>query len=264
MQIREAVGSRESLALGLAGLGGVLALWLMMTAGAVERRFVSPLILPSPLEVLGAFPILHFERGLNLSVMVSLKRVTLGFLLAVATALPLGVAMATQGWLRSVLQPLTTALGYVPVPALIPLTISWFGIDETQKIVFLAISIFIALLPLVIAAIDDVDEVFLQTGYTLGANRWHTVRYVLLPIAAPSIWQGFRTLYGLGWSLIILAEVVGAESGVGFLIQSAQRRSHMDQVYALLLVIVTVAIVIDLGFRLAGRFLFPHEEGKAT
>ncbi len=262
MRIRSELPTQYSLVLSGAGVASVLLLWLVLTAGgSPESRMMSPLILPSPGEVLTSFPVLHWEKGLTLAVLASLQRVTLGFLLAACLALPLGVSMAIWTPVRRFFEPLVAISTYVPIPALLPLSIAWFGIAEKQKVLFLAIAIFIALLPLVVAALDDVDEIYLQTGYTLGASWQDTVLYIMLPVAMPAIWSALRTMYGVGWSWILLAEVVDAQTGLGFLIQSAQRRSQVDHVFAVLVVIVVLAVLIDAGFRLVGNLLFPYEEG---
>lgn len=261
MQIRGELDSGTRLALGVSGVGAVLLLWVLLTLGENPiDRVMTPLILPSPGEVLAAFKPLHFDQGLNRSVLMSLARVTAGFLLAALVALPLGVAMAVDNRVRGFFRPLVSVSAYVPIPALVPLSIAWFGIGEEQKVLFLAFAIFIGLLPMVVAALDQVDDIFLKTGFTLGAGAYETVAFIMLPVAAPGLWDALRTMYGVGWSWIILAEVVDAQSGLGFLIQSSQRRSHMDQVYAVLLVIVGIAVLIDAGFRFAGRVLFPYEE----
>lgn len=261
MRIRGNVAPQDSIKLGALGVGGVLALWWLVTSGgAAEARWVSPLILPTPFEVLEAFPVLHYEQGLLRSVVTSLVRVTLGFLAAIAIGVPLGVSMAVFTEVRKVFEPLVAIAGYTPIPALLPLSIAWWGLDEGQKVGFLTVAILVALVPLVIASIDDVEDVYLQTGYTLGATRLQAVTQVLLPIAAPRIWDGLRAMYGVGWSWIIMAEVANAQSGLGFLIQSSQRRSQTGSVYAVLLVIVVIAVLIDAAFRLLGKLMFPFEE----
>ena len=133
---------------------------------------VPSVILPSPTEVLQAFPVLHFEEALVRSAVRSLYRVTMGFLLAAAVAIPLGHrSWAPSPPVKHFFAPLLDPLRFLPISALVPLFIVWFGIDEMQKIVFLFVGIVVYLLPLVVEAVENVDEVYLQTATTLGATQ---------------------------------------------------------------------------------------------
>ncbi|MBI4866343.1 MAG: ABC transporter permease [Candidatus Wallbacteria bacterium] len=258
-EIRQGLPKATSAALGAASVALALLLWLSVTWSAdVEQRWVSPLVLPSPGDVVHSFGPLHWTQGLTRGVVYSLARVTAGFLLAAAVAIPLGVAMGAFTQVRAFVGPLSVIGGYVPIAALVPLTISWFGLGESQKVAFLFIASFFMLLPMVVKSIADVDEVYLQTGYTLGASRWQTIRHVLVPVAAGDIYDHLRTLYGVGWGYIILAELVAAEHGLGHIIQVSQRRGRIEEVFAILLVILAIAIAIDQLFRAVGELLFPY------
>src|SRR2546423_7194403 len=207
----------------------LLAVWWFITRGSPGDRMVQPLILPSPLEVLQAFKPLHFEQGLIRSAISSWLRVTTGFALAVAIAVPLGVYMATFSPIASFFRPLALAGAYVPIVVLIPLTMVWFGTTETQKIGFLFIACFVALLPLVIKDIADVPDAFLDVAVTKGASQWQLVRHVLFPVAKANIWDHMRGVYAVGWGWVIMAEiVVQAQYGLGALIEVSNRRSHTD------------------------------------
>jgi NitT/TauT family transport system permease protein len=250
------------------GLGLLLPLLLMagwtgLTWGEpVESRWVSPVILPSPFEVAGSFPSLWFERALMRSVVYSLGRVLAGFAIAAVLAVPLGIAMGAWSPMRALVGPMMSVGGYVPIAALVPLTLSWFGTGETQKVFFLAMASFVMLLPLVVQAVDDVDEVYLKTAYTLGAGPWQAVRKVLLPISAPAIFDGLRLTFGIGWTYILLAEIVAAERGLGNLIIVSQRRGPREHVYLVLLVIVLLAFGTDKLMERLGRLLFPFRAGS--
>lgn len=256
LRLREDLGWRMRSIHGGICLGVVLLLWVAVTSG--ENPVIGPLILPGPVDVLRALPKLHFDHALVRSCLVSLFRVTAGFLIAGALAIPLGIAMGAVSRIKAFFNPVTVMGGYVPIAALVPITISWFGIDEAQKIAFLAIACFVMLLPMIVRAIDAVEEVYLQTGYTLGADAWQSIRHVLVPIALAEIYASLRLLYGVGWGYIILAEVVGADRGLGYLIQLSQRRNEMGEMYGVLLVIIALALGIDYGLRKLGQHLFPY------
>jgi NitT/TauT family transport system permease protein len=248
-------------ALGLTALfvGLLLTAWSLLTHGDPSNRIVQPLILPSPLEVLKSFGPLHFEQGLVRSALTSWLRVTTGFGLAALVALPLGIYMATFAPVASFFRPLALAGAYIPIVVFIPLSMTWFGTGETQKIGFLFIGCFVALLPLVIKDIADVPSAFLDVAVTKGASQWQLVRHVLFPVAKANIWDHLRGVYGVGWGWIIMAEVfVRPEYGLGALIGTSERRSHTDAIFAVIIVIVLIAIACDQVWRLAGEFLFPY------
>ncbi|MEW5983955.1 MAG: ABC transporter permease subunit [Acidobacteriota bacterium] len=259
-RIRRAVPGWMVIPLGLAPIALSIAIWGALTWGQAEERVLSPVILPSPYEVAVSFPSLWFHRALSRSAMVSLARVVVGFLVGAGIAVPCGILMGSFEAVRAALRPLTVMFGYLPIPALVPLTMSLFGIDELQKVMFLALAFFIYLLPLVVKAVDDVDSVFLQTAFTLGATTSQAIRKVLVAIAWPDIYVALRTGFGVGWGYIILAEMVAAEQGLGNIIIISQRRGPREHIYLTLVAIVFIAFVTDRLWAWAGKRLFPYRE----
>ena len=248
-------------ALGLTALfiGLLLAVWWFVTRGGPGDRLVQPLILPAPMEVLKSFVPLHMEQGLVRSALSSWLRVTAGFALAALVAVPLGVYMATFPPVAAFFRPLSLTGAYVPMVVFIPLSMTWFGIGETQKIGFLFIGCFVALLPLVIKDIADVPTAFLDVAVTKGASQWQLVRHVLFPVAQANIWDHLRGVYGVGWGWIIMAEVVVRPAyGLGGLISVSERRSQTAAIYAVIIVIVLIAVACDQLWRLGGELLFPY------
>jgi ABC-type nitrate/sulfonate/bicarbonate transport system permease component len=147
---------------------------------------------------------------------------------------------------------------YLPIPALVPLTLSLLGTGEKQKIGFLALAFVIYLLPLVVAAVDQVDDVYLKTAYTLGATKWQAVTKVLLAVSWHDIYQALRLGFGIGWSYILLAEMVDIGKGVGGIIIVSQRRGPREHIYLVLIVIVLLAFVTDKIWATLGERLFPY------
>jgi NitT/TauT family transport system permease protein len=240
----------------------LVGIWWAMTAGATaESRWISPTILPSPLEVLHSFRSLWFDRALTRNALVSFNRVLAGFIVGVAVAFPLGLMMGSFGKVRAMFDPISVFGAYLPIPALVPLTLSLFGTGEKQKVAFLALAFMIYLLPLIVDAVDSVDDVYLKTAYTLGANRSQLVRKVLLGVAWPDIYQAMRLGFGIGWSYIILAEMVDIGRGLGGIIIISQRRGPREHIYLVLLVIVLFAFVTDKLWVWVGKRLFPYRDG---
>lgn len=241
----------------------VLVCWWLATRGeTVERRWLAPLILPSPVEVLQAFPKLHFDQGLVRSAWVSFLRVTAGFFLAAIIAVPLGIYMAAFRPVAAFFRPLALAGAYVPIVVFIPLTIAWFGLSESQKVAFLFVGCFVILLPLVIKTISDVPAAYLDVAVTKGASQWQLVWQVLFPVAKADLWDHLRGVYGVGWGWIILAEVVNAERGLGYLISISERRGHTNAIFAVIIVIVLIAIACDRLWKLGGHLLFPYRRRR--
>ncbi len=262
LQLRSVIPRSRAVLLGAIPILATLALWTLLTAGQPEDRILSPVILPSPLEVIQSFGSLWWERALSRSASTSLGRVTIGFFVGAVLALPLGVAMAAFGAVRASFQPLVTVLGYLPIPTLVPLTLSFFGTGELQKVLFLALAFFIYLLPLAVQAVDGVDTIYLQTALTLGATPFEVITRVMVPIAAPELFQALRNGFGVGWGYIMLAEMVAADSGLGYLIITSQRRGPREHIYLVLVVITLLAFATDRLWAWAGRKLFPYRESR--
>lgn len=262
VRIRRRIPGREKILLGIVPIAAILAVWTLFTMGTVEERVISSTILPSPREVVQAFGSLWFGAELSRSIVASFGRVLLGFTVAFAVAFPLGIAMGAWSRVRALFEPLSVFGSYLPIPALVPLTMSMFGIGEMQKVMFLGLAFLIYLLPLIVKAVDEVDNVYLQTAYTLGASQWQTVRHVLFAVAAPQIVQALRMGFGIGWTYIILAEMVAADRGLGQIIIIAQRRGPREHIYLVLLVIVLIAYLTDRLWVVFARNLFPYREVK--
>jgi NitT/TauT family transport system permease protein len=260
LTVRAALPRSRELILTGAFIVLVLVAWTGLTRGErVEDRVLVPLILPSPTEVLLSFPKLHFEQELVRSALKSFQRVTLGFTLAAMVAVPLGVYMASFPPVAAFFRPLALLGSYVPIVVFVPLTLAWFGLSETQKIGFLFIGCFVALLPLVMKSILDVPRAYLDVAVTKGATQWQLVRQVLFPVALADIWDHLRGVYGVGWGWIILAELVNAQQGLGYLISISERRGHTAAIFAVIMVIVAIAIACDQLWKWGGRFLFPYK-----
>jgi NitT/TauT family transport system permease protein len=265
LRVRRPVPAAQTTALTAAFTALALLGWWLATRGAgIEDRWVAPLILPSPAEVLAAFPRLHFEQQLVRSIGVSFLRVTAGFVLAVVVAVPLGVYMAAFPGVAAFFRPLALVGAYVPIVVFVPLTLVWFGLTEMQKVGFLFIGCLVALLPLVIKTIAAVPSAFIDVAVTKGASQWQVVRHVLVPVALADLWDHLRGVYGVGWGWIILAEVVNGERGLGYLISVSERRGHTAAMFAVIVVIVLIAVASDRLWRLGGNLLFPYRYRAGT
>ncbi len=187
---------------------------------------------------------------------ISFQRVLIAFLLAAIIGVPLGLFIGAFHWFESILQPVTEFIRYVPVPALIPLLIVLFGIDEAPKVMLIFIG---TVLQLVLMTSDEVRRVpmdLLQVCYTLGGKASEVVTKVMLPAAMPGIFDALRLCNGWAWTWLIVAELVAANEGMGYRIVKYQRFLDTERIFVYLIILGLVGLTIDLLFRLMNRHFF--------
>jgi len=191
----------------------------------------------------------------------STLRIVVGFFWAALLAVPLGVVMGSFTKPRVLFEPLRLMGSYLPLPAFLPLTVFWWGMGESQKIGFLAIASFVVLLPQVIMAVEAIPQVHIDAARTFGATRWQIMRHVLLSGAKADIAQSLRLSFAVGWTWIILAEMINPVAGLGWVIQLGERRpAHRPHIYAVVLLIVLLAYVVNTVWALIERRLYPYRE----
>lgn len=225
-----------------------------------KKDWISDAILPSPLEVIQAIPVLFSKYKLVENVLYSLYINFSGYILALLVALPIGFCMGLFPLFRALFSRNVNALRFLPLTALTGLFIAWFGLGNNMKIAFLAFGILVYLVPIIIQRIDEVDDVYVQTAYTLGANKWQQITSIFLPSVLSKISDDVRVLVAISWTYIIAAEVINANAGgIGALAFKCARQALIDKVFAILLIIILIGFCQDKLFLLLDRLLFAHK-----
>jgi NitT/TauT family transport system permease protein len=232
-------------------------------ANATEFVKVYPL-LPPPDRVVKSFSPLLVEDGLAKNTGRSVWLNLQGYFWALVIAIPLGFLIGLFPIFRGLFSKQVNAMRYLPLTALTGLFILWFGIEDQMKIAFLAFGIIVYLLPVVVQRIDEVEDVYLKTVFTLGATNWQTIRTVYLPAVMSELMDDIRVLTAISWTYIIIAELLNRQGGIGSLIYIKARQGQVDRVFAVLLVIILIGFIQDRLFVYMDRRLFPHKYYKTT
>lgn len=217
----------------------------------IASIFISPVLLPSPINVFNTLIQMLMSGVLLKALAVSFTRITIGTFLAVIVSIPLGLIIINYKWVDFTISSLTGFMRYFPVTAFLTLLIMWIGIGEPLKIVFIFLVTFFYFLPAVILCLKEVNQDLIDTALTMGMSKFKVMYKVLLPAALPSICQNFLMMYALGWTYIIIAEAINAGAGLGFIMNIAGARGQIDIVFVVLIVILIVSIIFDS----IGRFL---------
>jgi ABC-type nitrate/sulfonate/bicarbonate transport system permease component len=204
---------------------GVGLWWLVGIAGLAE-----PTLLPPPQEVLASLVRMVADLSLFGHIAITLARVLSGFFVAVAVALPLGVAAALSQTVRDLLEPVVELLRPIPPLAAIPLAVLWFGIGELTKVLLIALAAFFPIIVNTMAGFSAVLPIHLQAARTLGAGRWQILWFVVARAALPDVVVGLRLGLGLSFLQLVAAELIASSSGLGWLIWDARFHFMGDRI----------------------------------
>lgn len=232
------------------------ALVLLAWFGASAHELIDPVFLPTPREVVGAALEAFRDENLWLDLRASFVRVTAGFLLAALIGIPVGLCMGGFRTFEALVQPLTEFVRYIPVPALIPICMVVFGIDELSKVMLIWVGTFFQLSLMVADEVRRVPHELLQVSYTLGASRAQVLRLVLWRAAMPGVFDALRLCNGWAWTYLVVAELVAANEGMGFRVLKFSRFLQTPKIWVYLLLLGVIGLGLDLLFRRSNRRLF--------
>jgi len=245
--------SNIQLWVGIGAFAVTIALWWLVTALAL----VKPQFLASPGAVVSAW-IGLFGAGYAYDVGISITRVWVAFLASAVIAIPLGMLMSSYRAVGAFSEPLIDFIRYLPVPALVPLTLIWLGIGEGSKVALLWIGTFFQLVLLIADDARRVPKEFIETGRTLGANDRALFKDILFRAMLPNMVDSLRITLGWCWTYLIVAEIVASNSGIGYELWTARRYGKTPEVFAGILTIGIIGLVSDQAIRFAHRRCFRY------
>jgi NitT/TauT family transport system permease protein len=238
------------------GLGIPLLIWSGLSYGGV----VSSTFLPSPTAVLAAGWKLWQEGTLMGDIWISSVRVLAGFFAAALIGVPIGVAMGTFHSMEGLFSPIVGTVRYMPITAFVPLIVIWVGLGEDAKIIMIFLGIILYNAIMIADAVKFIPSELLDVAYTLGANRRDVLFKVIFPATLPSVLDTLRVNIAGAWNFLVFAELISAQSGLGFRIIQAQRYLQTDKVLFCIVVIGLIGLLTDYLLKRVAIALTPWSE----
>lgn len=235
-----------------AGLG--LAWWAATGLGLVK-----PIFLPSPGSVVTQLGKLSGDGTLWLDVRASIYRISIGFLIASALAIPIGVLIGSFRTWEAAIEPLVDFIRYMPVVAFVPLSILWSGTGDAQKFLIIFIGTFFQQVLMIMDNVKRVPADFIGLGRTLGLPDRRILTRIVVPSALPGIWDTLRISLGWAWTWLVLAELVAATSGLGYRITVSQRYFQTNTIIGYILLLGVLGLITDQVMKALGKVLFRQE-----
>jgi taurine transport system permease protein len=236
---------------------GVTLAWEL----AGRNRFVDPLMLPPPSEILATAIDLarngYRQTPLWEHLLLSLARALGAFAAATVVGVPLGLAMGASPTFGALIDPFVQFLRPLPKLALIPLVILWFGIGETSKVLLIFISALLSIIVGTAAAVGNVQRQRIRAGQALGAHGLALFRYVILPHILPEVFVALRLSFGIGWTTLIAAEMIASDAGIGWMVVNAGAYLRTDIVMLGIVLLGSLGYALDLALVGLQRWVTP-------
>ncbi len=226
---------------------------------------VNPVFLPAPHEVARAFVVAFvtppYSKGdpwLHQSLWHSIQIIFWGFATSAIVGVPIGILCGTFDSCSKLFEPFIDFIRYMPAPAFGALCIALLGIEDGPKIAIIWIGTFFQMVLVVANTTRQLDMGLLEAAQTLGASRRQLVTRVILPGILPNLYNDMRILIGWAWTYLIVAELIGASSGISWFINQQGKHFHFDNVFAGIIMIGIIGLICDQLMAAAGRHLFPY------
>jgi len=250
------ISKKQSLFLSFLGIVLPILIW----AGVSYSGLIKPLFLPTPSAVLESVVKLSMDFGLPKDILISTYRILLGFVLSIIISIPLGVYLGISNKGKALFEPIISFIRYIPPSAFVPLSILWFGIGELQKALFIFLTVVPYLTLLVFDVVANSKREFIEAAYTLGAKPKAIIFRVIVPQSLPGIWDAVRIMVAVAWTFVVLAEIIAATSGLGYLIITSQRFLKTPNVIAAIIIIGLLGLITDFLFKITYKMFFPWTE----
>lgn len=205
--------------------------WQIITMLNVSQGWFNVKFLPSPIDVCQTFIKYTQDGSIWPHIFASLHRTLLGFALGVFVAVVLGIFITSSKLFDNLVSPVLNMLGPIPVFAFLPMFIIWFGVGEMSKIVLIAYATFMPLLTYTIDGINSTNPLLIRSAKCLGASEFQLFTKVILKSALPNIFTGMKVSLGLTFSALVVAELMGASSGLGYMIQNARNWFKLSDMF---------------------------------
>jgi ABC-type nitrate/sulfonate/bicarbonate transport system permease component len=238
------------------GIGSPLVLLAIWEACA-QLGWIDVRFFPAPSHIVEQAWTLSKTGALWTNLWASLQRLFWGFLLGGIPALGLGILMGLYRPIRAAIDPLVSATYPIPKSAILPLVLLIFGLDEMSKIVMVALGVFYPVLINTVAGVRQIDRIYLDVGQNFRASRWQVFRTIALPGALPSIMAGVKLGIGMGLILIAIAEMVGAQSGLGYMIWNAWQILSVETMYVGLVMIALLGFLFTVVLNEVEQWVLP-------
>ncbi len=232
----------------------LFAVWWLATV----TGWVKPIFLPSPGAVWAKMVELAADGTLWTDAGISIYRMLVGFLIASALAIPIGIMIGCFKTWEAAIEPFVDFVRYMPVVAFVPLTILWAGTSDIQKFVIIFIGTFFQQVLMVMDSVKRVPTDFVGLGRTLGMSETKILRRIVLPSALPGIWDTLRISLGWAWTWLVLAELVAATSGLGYRIVVSQRYFQTQTIIGYILLLGLLGLITDQSMKALERVFFRY------
>ncbi|MBB6510711.1 NitT/TauT family transport system permease protein [Rhizobium soli] len=226
---------------------GIAVFVVLIALAEIGTRsgFISNLTLPRPSAVLDTFVQLWQTGLLWKHLLPSLQRLFVGAFMGISVGIAVGVLIGLFSYVRAGLVPLVAALFPIPKIALLPLFVIWFGIDEMSKYALIAFGTFTPTVVATYGAVDNVDRTLIRMGQSFGLNWWSIVRKIVLPAAFPAILSGLRVSISIAIILLVAAEMLGAQYGVGSYILEAGSLYDLEKLFAGVTILSVMGLLVN-------------------
>ncbi|MBU8878603.1 ABC transporter permease [Bacillus sp. FJAT-29790] len=221
----------------------MLLLWWLVSSAVGEKYLVSPLEIITTMGML--FTDGYVGSSLTAHIVSSLFRTIGGYLIAVGLAIPIGLWMGMNKYVSAILSPLFAVIRPIPAIAFLPLFIMWFGIGEVARVTLIFMSAFLYIVLNTYSGVKTIPNGLIQAAKNLGANRIQLFRKVIFPATLPSIMTGLKAGLAVSWAIVVAAELMAAQEGLGYMIMDAATFFRMPVVYVGIVLIGLIGLILE-------------------